>query len=137
MWPDPVPASPSPATQLGSHRARVRLATELARDFPHAHVAALVDADGAVVDGVILHEAAHTIDHAVGFAACLASLHAPAVVSRSILFSVVGAAHPVRDADLARWRGLGHLHPFLPDLVDWLIADGTVVRSMRRTVGSM
>lgn len=136
MWPDPTAPSPSPAAQLGSHRQRVRLAVALARDFHHAHVAALVDPRGEVVDGVVLHEAAHTIDHAVGFAACLASLHAPGAVTSSVLFSVVGAAHPVRDADLARWRALGHIEPFLPDLVDWLITDGTVVRSMRRTVGS-
>ena len=135
MWPQPGPAPSSP-THLHTHDARVRLALALARDFPHAHVAALVDPDYAVTDGVILHEPAHTIDHAVGFGLCLTRLHPVGQLAATVLFSVVNAAEPLRDADLATWRRIREVADLLPVLEDWLITDGRVVWSMANTTGT-
>ncbi|MEM7285716.1 MAG: hypothetical protein AAF480_05140 [Actinomycetota bacterium] len=136
MWPQPGPAPSSPSHRLHTHHARVRLALALARDFPHAHVAALLDPDSTVTDGVILHEAAHTVDHAVGFALCLARLHPEDHVTGTVLFSVVGDAEPLRDADLATWRRIRDVGELLPGLRDWLITDGRVVWSMADTTGT-
>ena len=135
MWPHPGPAPSSPTHRLVDHRARVRLALALARDFPHAHVAALLDADHAVTDGVILHEPAHTIDHAVGFGLCLSRLHPVGQLTATVLFSVVAEAEPLRDADVASWRRIRAVADLLPSLRDWLITDGRVVWSMASTAG--
>lgn len=136
MWPQPGPAPSSPTHRLHTHHARVRLALSLARDFTHAHVAALVDADYAITDGVILHEPAHTIDHAVGFSLCLSRLHPAGHLTATVLFSVVADAEPLRDADLATWRRIREVADLLPTLADWLITDGHVVWSMANTTGT-
>lgn len=136
MWPRPGPAPSSPTHRLHTHDARVRLALALARDFPHAHVAALLDAEQVVTDGVILHEPAHTIDHAVGFGLCLSRLHPIGHLTATVLFSVVADAEPLRDADLATWRRIRAVADLLPCLADWLITDGSVVWSMANTTGT-
>ena len=136
MWPHPGPTPSSPTHRLANHDARVRLALALARDFPHAHVAALLDNDLAVTDGVILHEPAHTIDHAVGFGLCLTRLHPAGHLAGIVLFSVVADADPLRDADLATWRRIRAVADLLPALHDWLITDGRVVWSMAATTGT-
>lgn len=136
MWPEPDPAPSSFNHHLWTHDARVRLAFALARDFPHAHVAALLDTDAAVADGVILHDPAHTIDHAVGFGLCLSRLHPEGHLTGTVLFSVVADAEPLRDADLATWRRIRDVAAMLPPLADWLITDGDVVWSMANTTGT-
>lgn len=136
MWPQPGPAPSSPTHRLHTHDARVRLALALARDFAHAHVAALVDPDYAVTDGVILHEPGHTIDHAVGFGLCLSRLHPAGHLTATVLFSVVADAEPLRDADLATWRRIREVADLLPSLADWMITDGRVVWSMANTTGT-
>lgn len=124
----------------GSHSLQtfadcLELALHLAHDFDHAHVAALTDGAGEVLDGTILSDAAHTIDHAAGFALCLA-LACAAPDHQLTFFSVrAHAASPLRPADRACWRRLRDVFDHVVDVRDWIVTDGIAIRSMAVSTG--
>ncbi len=107
-------------------------AANLAMDFEHAHVAALTDASGVVVDGTVLTDPAHCIDHAVGFALCLAlTLVEQAHGSQLTLFSVMpcvgGELSPEYSAAYERTVAV---FDGLVEVRDWIVTDGLVAHSL-------
>lgn len=131
---DPISPLSATPTRLDSYPAAVALALMLAADFDHAHVVALTDTDHTVIDGVILHEPAHGIDHAVGFGLCLARLHEPVSASGAIFYSIgTNGADQTRPVDAVTWRRMREIFAGLPVVRDWFITDGVAVRSMALT----
>jgi hypothetical protein len=129
---------PSPTLhRLDTFDQAVRLALCLADDFDRCHVAALVGLNGIVRDGVVLSDAAHSIDHAVGYAMALTT-----TMSRGDHLTLISVIDDDPDdalgvrADLhSAWeRTQIALQP--SRCRDWLITDGLVVRSMAVTTSS-
>lgn len=132
----PTPPTPPEAHCLALFADCVNLALVLADDFDHVHVAALTDRDGHVADGVLLSEPWHTIDHAVGYALCIARSDADSYADLTLISVGTQGAESVRDVDVKTWRrtldsARDHIR-----CRDWILTDGSTLRSMAATTGS-
>lgn len=139
MWTEPPgdPVVAATAHRLDDFAQCADLALALAHDFDHAHVAALVELNGIVVDGVVLSDPSHTIDHAVGYALALERIYRLPVIGDVIFISVVADdADRLREAHVASWRRICDVFTDWPEARDWIITDGTTLRSMAISTGS-
>lgn len=109
------------------------LALVLAGDFDHAHVAALTATDGRVLDGVVLTDPDHTIDHCVGYA--LALLTAAPHTAALTFITVVDTGDPPGEDHVVSWRRTWAVLAGAARCRDWMITDGQVVRSMAVSTG--
>jgi hypothetical protein len=128
------PAAPADTDHsLATFADCAELALILAADFDHAHVAALTRADGCVLDGVVLTEPDHTIDHCVGYALALLA-DAPTAVALTFI-TVTDRAERLAEPDLAAWGRMRAVVASGATCRDWLCTDGRVVRSLGVTTG--
>ena len=126
----PLNGSATPSGfHIATHAQAMDFARCLAADFEHAQVAALSDSQGAIFDGATLTEDIHQIQHAVGFAICVA-LTLGTSVKTITLFSVVD--HEVgtltADQQMSYLRVIALFEGWL-ELRDWIITDGVHYRS--------
>jgi hypothetical protein len=105
------------------------------RRFEQAHAVASLDDDGRVIDLTVFTRDSHTIDDARNWASCL-TFNEPDV-TRMVLMSLrpEGVTN-IRESDMELYRKARDVFGRKEvDVVDWLLYDGELVRSVAITCG--
>ncbi|MGI9624961.1 MAG: hypothetical protein ACR2PK_19190 [Acidimicrobiales bacterium] len=123
-------AGPPTTYRLDSDEALTRLAENLAYDFDDVHALALTDANGLVLDGVLLSDPAHTIDHTIGFALCLALSLDVETLCATFVSVVPASTVSSTNAYTRSWRTMNDVLSAAVHVRDWIITDGASIHSM-------
>lgn len=128
----PINGSRTPSRiHITTHAHALTFARCLSDDFEQAHVAALTDPSGAVLEGATLTDDYHQIEHAVGFALCICTILGPDAVGAVTLFSVLNerVSH-LSQVHAHTYRRTLELFKGWIDVQDWIVTDGVHYRSL-------